>query len=146
MSLRSYLSAAKNTAVRTTPRHESAHSGPASRRAGGLIADPTGDILPTYTGVQLPGMDVVAHEVRLMGDRLEFFGRMAGPIAPTQDIGGLYLFGLDRGQGTPASWARRPRLKSGPTCCGTRVIRINPDGTGLFNNQLDRCSDSTKHG
>ena len=55
----------------------------------GLIADPTGDILPTYTGVQLPGMDVVAHEVRLVGDRLEFFGRMAGAIAPTQDIGAV---------------------------------------------------------
>ena len=43
---------------------------------------------------------MVAHEVLLAGDRLIFFGRMAGPIAPTQAIGGLYLIGLDRGPGT----------------------------------------------
>ncbi|MEJ7639526.1 MAG: hypothetical protein WKF75_16510 [Singulisphaera sp.] len=91
---------------------------PGPARAG-LIFDPVGDILPTYTGTVLPGMDVTAHEVLLAGDRMIFFGRMAGPIAPTQAIGGLYLFGLDRGPGTPASSARRPRPSSGRTSCGT---------------------------
>ena len=57
-------------------------SGPA--RAG-LIFDPVGISFPTYTGTALPGMDVMAHEVLLAGDRMIFFGRMAGPIAPTQD-------------------------------------------------------------
>src|SRR3982751_5651157 len=63
------------------------------------IADPRGDFLPTYTGAALPGLDVVAHQVTLAGDRVIFFGKMAGPIAPTQDVGGLFLIGLDRGLG-----------------------------------------------
>ena len=56
-----------------------------------LISDPVGDFLPTYTGAHDAGLDVLAHEVTLVGDRLNFFGRMAGPIAPTQAVGGLYL-------------------------------------------------------
>src|SRR3954469_18786870 len=66
-----------------------------------LISDPAGDFLSTYTGPQDAGLDVVAHEVTLVGDRMNFFGRMAGPVAPTQAIGGVYLFGVDRGSGTP---------------------------------------------
>jgi hypothetical protein len=102
----------------------------------GLIADATGDILSTYTGVQLPGMDVVAHEVRLVGDRVEFFGRMAGPIAPTQDISALYLFGLDRGQGTARFLGPAAPPTIGPNVLWDSIIRINPNGTGLFHNQL----------
>ena len=67
----------------------------------GPIFDPLGDFLPTYTGAQDAGLDVFSHEVTLVGDRLNFFGRMAGPIAPTQAVGGLYLIGVDRGLGTP---------------------------------------------
>src|SRR5688500_11895081 len=37
------------------------------------IPDPRGDVLPTYTGAVLPGMDVVAHKVTLDGDRMVFF-------------------------------------------------------------------------
>src|SRR5262245_5447642 len=72
------------------------------------IPDTTDDFLLTYTGPHDPGLDVVAHEVTFAGDRLIFYGRMAGPIAPTQAIGGLYLFGLDRGQGTPRFLAGAP--------------------------------------
>src|SRR5688572_17561322 len=45
------------------------------------IADPAGDFLPSYTGATAPGLDVVAHEVRIVGDRMTFFGRMAGGVA-----------------------------------------------------------------
>src|SRR5262245_6986676 len=67
------------------------------------ISDPVGDFLTTYTGMHDPGLDAVAHEVVFLQDqdRVVFFGRMDGPIAPTQAIGGLYLFGVDRGSGTP---------------------------------------------
>ncbi len=111
-----------------------ASSGPA--RAG-LIFDPVGDILPTYTGVRLPGMDVTAHEVLLAGDRMIFFGRMAGPIAPTQAIGALYLFGVDRGRGTPRflNPAAGPPF-IGPNVLWDMIVRINPDGTGYVNNPL----------
>lgn len=99
--------------------------------------DARGDILPTYDGVELPGMDVIAHKVMLAGDRVVFFGQMAGPIALTQEIGALYLYGVDRGRGTPRflnSPAAPPVI--GPNVVWDSIVRINPDGTGLFNNSL----------
>src|SRR5262245_23909937 len=61
------------------------------RSVPALIADPVGDFLPTYTGVQAPGLDVVAHEVVLIEEeqgRMVFYGKMAGSVAETQDVGG----------------------------------------------------------
>ena len=100
-----------------------------------LISDSLGDFLPTYTGVQDPGLDVVAHEVRLAGDRLIFSGRMAGPIAPTQAVGGIYVTGLDRGQGTPL-FLDPPDAPPiiGPNVLFDSVLVINPIGTGVFVN------------
>ncbi len=98
------------------------------------IADAIGDFLPTYTGARDPGLDVVAHGVTLLDDRLVFFGRMAGPIAPTQAIGGVYLIGLDRGRGTPRFVSGTPII--GPNVLWDLIVRINPDGTGLVNNQV----------
>jgi hypothetical protein len=96
------------------------------------IPDAVGDFLPTYTGPLDPGLDVVEHQVTLLGDRVIFYGRMDGPIAPTAAIGGLYLFGVDRGQGTPRFLGRTPAI--GPNVLWDSIVRINPDGTGLFNN------------
>jgi hypothetical protein len=98
------------------------------------ISDPVGDFLTTYTGAQNPGLDVVAHAVTLVGDRAVFYGRMAGPIAPTQADNGLYLIGLDRGLGTPRFLGGTPLI--GPNVLWDSVVRINPNGTGLFNNQV----------
>jgi hypothetical protein len=100
------------------------------------ISDDVGDILPAYDGAALPGMDVVAHQVTLVGDRVVFYGRMAGPIAPTQAIGGLYLFGLDRGQGTPRFLGPAAPPVIGPNVLWDSIVRINPNGTGLFNNSI----------
>ena len=98
------------------------------------ISDPRGDILPTYTGEVLPGMDVVAHKVTLDGDRMVFFGKMAGQVAPTQEIGALYLFGVDRGLGTPRFLGPAAPPVIGPNVTWDSILRVNPDGTGLFNN------------
>ena len=98
------------------------------------IADPAGDFLPTYTGPAAPGLDVVAHEVRIVGDRMTFFGRMAGGVADTQAVGGVYLFGVDRGQGTPRFSAGTPPI--GPNVLWDLIVRVNPNGTGLVNNQV----------
>jgi len=108
--------------------------GPRGPARAALISDPVGDFLPTYTGPQDPGLDVVAHEVIFLADRLSFFARMAGPIAPTQAIGGLVLVGMDRGQGTPRFLGGTPII--GPNVRWDLVVRINPDGTGLVNNQV----------
>ena len=99
-----------------------------------LIADPVGDFLPGYTGARPPGLDVVSYEAVLVGDRVVFAGEMAGPIAPTQAVGGLYIIGVDRGQGTPRFAGRTPVI--GPNVLWDSVVRVNPDGTGLFNNVI----------
>ena len=98
------------------------------------ISDARRDFLPTYTGPHDPGLDVVAHQVTLVGDRVIFFGQMAGPIAPTQDIGGLYVIGVNRGLGTPRFLAGTPPI--GPNVLWDLIVRINPNGTGLVNNQI----------
>src|SRR5687768_15717078 len=100
-----------------------------------LIPDPVGDFLPTYTGPHNAGLDVVAHEVTLTADRLIFFARMDGPIAATQSIGGVYITGVDRGQGT-ARFLNAPAAPPtiGPNVLWDSVVRIAPDGTGAFIN------------
>src|SRR4051794_6936538 len=104
------------------------------RAVPAVIADPAGDFLPGYTGPQNPGLDVVAHEGVFLEDqgRLVFFGQMAGPTAPTQALGGLYIIGVDRGLGMPRFAGRTPVI--GPNVLWDSVVRVNPDGTGLFNN------------
>src|SRR5262245_18414679 len=98
-----------------------------------LITDQLGDFLPTYTGPQNPGLDAVAHKVILAGGRLNFFGQMAGPIAPTQLVGGLYLIGVDRGLGTPRFLNSPPAPPTiGPNVKWDAIVRILPDGTGFY--------------
>ena len=106
------------------------------RSVPAAFTDPVGDFLPSYTGPQDPGMDVVAHEVVFLEDqdRLVFYGRMAGPIAPTQAFPGIYLFGVDRGQGTPRFLTAEPVI--GPNVVWDAIVRVNADGTGLVNNVL----------
>jgi hypothetical protein len=109
------------------------------RAVPAVIADPAGDLLSTYTGTQDPGLDVVAHEVDYLEDqeRMVFSGRMAGSVAATQAVGGLYLFGVDRGQGTPRFLSTPPAPPViGPNVVWDSVLRINPNGTGNFNNLL----------
>lgn len=105
------------------------------RSVPAIIADPVGDILPSYTGGVLPGMDVVAHEVVLLEeqDRVVFYGKMAGSVADTQSVGALYLFGVDRGSGT-ARFLSTPGPVIGPHVVWDSIVRVNPNGTGLFNN------------
>ena len=107
------------------------------RSVPAIIADPVGDVMPTYAGGVLPGMDVVAHEVVLLEEqgRVVFYGKMAGSVADTQAIGALYLFGVNRGLGT----ARFLDPPNSTPVIGTNfvwdlVVRINPDGTGQVNN------------
>lgn len=97
-----------------------------------LETDATGDFLPGYTGPQEPGLDVVSYEAVLVGDHIIFAGELAGPIAPMQALGGLYIIGVDRGTGTPRFAGRTPEI--GPNVLWDSVVRVNPDGTGLFNN------------
>jgi hypothetical protein len=102
-----------------------------------VIADPLGDFLPTYTGAHDAGLDVLEHEVTLVGDHLNFFARMAGPVAPTQAIGGVYLIGVDRGSGTPR-FLNAPGAPPviGPNVKWDAIVRVLPNGTGSYINNL----------
>jgi hypothetical protein len=105
------------------------------RAVPALIADPVGDFLPTYAGVQVPGLDVVAHEVVLIQeqDRMVFYGKMAGSVAETQALGGVYLIGVDRGQGTPRFLdSRNSPPVIGPNVVWDSLVTIRPNGTGAF--------------
>jgi hypothetical protein len=110
------------------------------RAVPALIADPVGDFLPTYTGVQDPGLDVVAHEVVYLEDQgeLVFFGQMTGPVAPTAAVGGLYLFGVDRGQGTPRFRGRVPEI--GPNVVwdsiGGVITPLDPSSITITGNEF----------
>jgi hypothetical protein len=101
------------------------------------ISDPPGDFLPTYTGPQDAGLDVLNHEVTIVGDRMNFYGQMAGPISPTQSIGGVYLIGVDRGSGTPRflnAPAAPPAI--GPNVLWDAIVRVLPNGTAFYLNSL----------
>ena len=103
------------------------------RSVPAAISDPVGDFLLTYTGPQLPGMDVVAHEVVVLEDRGRvILGRMP-PDAPTPAIGAC-TFPADRGQGTPRFLGGTPQI--GPNVLWDSLVIINPAGIGRVNNQV----------
>ncbi len=89
------------------------------------IPDPVGDFLPTYTGAQDPGLDIVSASALFDGNNFTFSSTSNGAIGL---VGSLYVFGIDRGAGTP-------RLASGSPSIGASVLWdavaiLFPDGTG----------------
>jgi hypothetical protein len=101
------------------------------------IDDALGDFLSTYTGPHDAGLDVLTHEVRVAGDRLIFTARMAGPIAATQAVGGVYVTGLNRGSGTARFLPTPPAPPIiGPSVLFDSVLAIDPIGTGRFVNLI----------
>jgi hypothetical protein len=78
---------------------------------------------------------VLAHEVVLLEEqgRMVFYGKMAGSIAETQQVGGVYLIGVDRGQGTPR-FLGSPNFPPaiGPNVVWDSLVILRPDGTGSF--------------
>jgi MYXO-CTERM domain-containing protein len=97
------------------------------------ISDPTGDFLPTFTGTKGGDLDVVSSEVTLNGSQLFFSATLAGPVGTT--TGALYVFGLDRGQGTQRFVTGTPPIGAGVFFDSVVVLR--PDGTGNFNDLIN---------
>lgn len=99
--------------------------------AAGAITDPAGDFLPTYTaGPQGSDLDVISADVVYdeAAETLTFSGTHAGPIGQTD--GALYVFGLDRGQGTERFQTGDPAI--GPGVLFDSVVILRPDGTGAY--------------
>ena len=63
------------------------------------ITDPVGDFIGTYTGPQAGDVDVLAASVTYNGTSFVFSATLNGAIGTTP--GALYVWGFDRGQGTP---------------------------------------------
>lgn len=103
------------------------------------IVDPVGDFLPTYLSSGRPvgaDLDVVAAEViyHSATRRFEFIGTMAGAIGTTAAIGAespLYVWGVDRGQGTERFLAGSPAIGDGVAF--DSVVILRPNGTASVN-------------
>lgn len=111
-------------------------SGPAAAVA---ITDAVGDFLPTYVASGRPtgaDLDVVLAEVIYHpgSHQFEFTGTMAGAIGTTAAIGGespLYVWGVDRGQGTERFLAGLPSIGDGVAF--DSVVILRPNGTISIN-------------
>ena len=64
-----------------------------------VAQDPANDILPSYTGPVGADLDARRAEVTFDGTNFVFTGTVVGTIGTTP--GALFVFGVDRGQGTP---------------------------------------------
>lgn len=101
-----------------------------------VVIDAVGDFLPTYTVAdQNPDLDVVSSEVTLdvVAETVTFSGTHAGAIGQTP--GALYVWGLDRGQGTERFQTSDPAIGEGVFFDSVLVLR--PDGTGVFNDFIN---------
>ncbi len=89
------------------------------RSVPAAFTDPVGDFLPTYTGPQDPGLDVVAHEVVFLEDqdRVVFSGRRPARSRRRRRSAGCTSSAWTAVGARPASSAARP--PSGRTSGGT---------------------------
>lgn len=100
------------------------------------IVDPFDDFLPTYAaGPHNGDLDVITAVAFYDGLHQEFTftATMAGQIGLTP--GALYVWGLDRGQGTQRFLAGNPAIGAGVYFDSVLVLR--PDGSGLFNDFIN---------
>jgi len=103
------------------------------------ITDPVGDFLPSYLASGRPAgadLDVVAAEVIYHpgSHQFQFIGTMAGAIGTTPAAGGespLYVWGVDRGQGTERFLAGAPSIGDGVAF--DSVVILRPNGTITVN-------------
>lgn len=107
--------------------------------AASPVTDPVGDFLPTYVASGRPtgaDLDVVSAEVIYLpgSHRFEFIGTMAGAIGTTHASGGespLYVWGLDRGQGTQRFLRGTPSIGAGVAF--DSVVMLRPNTTAFVN-------------
>ena len=95
-----------------------------------LITDAPDDLLPTFAGPAGPDLDVLSVDVTLdvAAQTLNFFAQEAGAIGTTP--GSLFVFGLNRGQGTEFFQQNTPQI--GPGVLFDAVLVLNPDTSALF--------------
>lgn len=103
------------------------------------ITDPVGDFLPTYSASGRPlgaDLDVVSAEViyHPRSQQFQFIGTMNGAIGTTPAAGGesaLYVWGVDRGQGSERFLLGMPSIGDGVAF--DSVVILRPNGTATIN-------------
>ena len=88
-----------------------------------FITDPAGDFLTSYTGPRGGDLDVLNAEVTLLQSSFRFTTQLNGTVGTT--AGAFYVWGVDRGQGTP----RFAGLGLNGVLFDS-VLIVRPDGTG----------------
>jgi hypothetical protein len=92
------------------------------------FADPSGDLLATYTGPHDSDLDILSGSAAFNDSDLLLSSTMDGPIGTT--TGSLFLWGVDRGAGTDRL------ITSGPPAVGTpdllldAIVALLANGTG----------------
>lgn len=101
----------------------------------GPVTDTAGDFLATYTGPHNGDMDVLSADVTYnqTTDTLQFFGTLDGLIGTTP--GALYVFGVDRGQGTERFLSGTPAIGAGVFF--DMVVVVRPDTTAVINDFIN---------
>lgn len=89
----------------------------------GVIVDPAGDFLPSYTGPLTGDLDVLTAEATYAGGRFTFNNTVNGNIGTTP--GGFYVWGVNRGAGTARFGAVAPNVLF------DLVVIVTPGGTSL---------------
>lgn len=102
-----------------------------------VVGDSTGDFLPTYTGAQGGDLDVVSIDVTRNGSSIFLQASLAAAVGST--AGALYVWGIDRGQGTARFVAGTPSVGAGVLFDSVVVLR--PDGTGAFVDLLNAANN-----
>jgi len=104
----------------------------AARAQSGQFTDPAGDFLATYTaGPRSPDLDVLSGAFRFDGSAFLFSGTLAGAIGTTP--GALYVWGINRGQGTARV---SPALPNTQNVLFDAVVILAPGGTSSVRDLL----------
>lgn len=99
----------------------------------GTITDARGDFLPTYTGPQNGDMDILSASALFTGSTFTLGAVGAGNIGTT--AGALYVWGVNRGQGTARFGALAPNVLF------DAVVLVNPGaGTVTVNDFINNTS------
>ena len=93
--------------------------------ASAQVTDPAGDLIGTYTGPLNADLDILGADVAFDGTNFFLSTTVDGTVGTT--VGSLFVWGVDRGSGSP-------RLTFGSPSVGTgvlfdAVIVMFPDGT-----------------
>lgn len=98
----------------------------AASPAAAVVGDARGDFLASYEGPRTEDLDVAAAAVLLDGDIVQFGGVMFDRIGISPDT--RYVWGIDRGAGTPGLLAGSPPLGAGVLF--DAVLQFRADGSG----------------